>query len=88
MKKCRFKSMSLQEFDNWIAQPEAKEASLPHFFDYGVTRTRNILKGTATKKSVKKRQSFIARHGAQHCKNPTRRRAIAIRNWAFKTKID
>ena len=78
--------MTVQEFNSWISSPKAKNASLPEFFEYGVDRTRNVLKGTAQERSVKKRKSFIARHGAQYCKNPTARRRIAIKNWGYNVK--
>lgn len=76
--------MSVREFDSWIANPHSREASLPQFFKTGVTRTRNILKGTGTQESVTKWKSFIARHGAAFSENPTHRRAIAIQNWGWK----
>lgn len=80
----KFQKMSVREFDNWMKNPEAKEASLPQFFKTGVPRTRRVLAGEGTEYSIKKWNSFIARHGAAFSNNPTHRRAIAIQNWGWK----
>lgn len=85
--KCDLTKMSLKEYMQWIKTPESREASLPEFFGAGVARTKNILKGTASQKSLIKWRSFGARHGKQFCVEPTRKRAIALRNWGYDVKI-
>ena len=80
----KFQKMSVKEFNNWLKNPHAHEASLPQFFKTGVPRTRRVLAGEGTEYSINKWKSFIARHGAAFAKNPTHRRAIAIQNWGWK----
>lgn len=84
--KCKFTKMTVSEFDKWIDNPESRKASLPEFFGKGVRRTRNVLAGNATDASVTKWKSFIARHGANYCRNPTARQRIAIKNWGYRVK--
>jgi len=86
--KCNFPSMTKSEYIKWMKNPTSKEASLPEFFSKGIKRTTNVIEGRATEASVKKRDSFLARHGAQYCKNPTARRRIAIKNWGFNVVKD
>jgi hypothetical protein len=80
----KFQKMSVKEFDNWMKNPCAREASLPQFFKTGVPRTRRVLAGKGTDYSITKWNSFIARHGAAFSANPTHWRAIAIQNWGWK----
>lgn len=77
------RSMSLEEYKKWVSNPIARKASLPSFFPGGVNRTINVLEGDALFSSVKKRDSFLARHLASYCSNPTEKRRVAIRNWGF-----
>lgn len=79
--------MTLSEYFRWISRPIAKEASLPSFFPNGVSRTINILKNRATASSRAKWRSFGARHYPQYLKKPTRKRAIALRNWGFRVPL-
>lgn len=81
------RKMSLKEYKKWVKRPESREASLPSFFPSGVKRTINVLEGDAQQRSVDKWESFGARHYAQFKNNPTRRRAIALRNWGFKVGV-
>lgn len=85
--KCSMRKMSPQQYGQWLKDPRSKDASLPSFFNKGVQRTKNILKGTATAKSITKWKSFKARHGTAYCEKPTYKRAIALRNWGFAVKI-
>ncbi|MFW6275093.1 MAG: hypothetical protein ACOC2M_00505 [bacterium] len=79
--------MSLKQYEAWIKNPVSREASQPSFFPNGVRRTVNILQDDAKEKSFDKWRSFGARHYAEFKKNPTRKRAIALRNWGFDVKI-
>ena len=81
------RKMSVKKYEKWIKKPKAKRASLPNFFDSGVKRTMNVLEGDAKSESFKRWRSFGARHYAAFQKNPTPRRAIALRNWGFDVKI-
>lgn len=81
------RKMTVQEYKKWIKNPMSRQASLSSFFNGGVKRTINILEGDAKPSSVSKWNSFKARHLTQFKKNPTARRAIALRNWGIKVKI-
>lgn len=81
------RKMSVQEYKAWIKNPLSREASLPSFFPNGVKRTINILEGDAKQSSINKWKSFRARHLASYKKNPTQRRAIALRNWGINVKV-
>ena len=81
------RKMSIQEYKTWVKNPLSKQASLPSFFPSGVKRTINVLEGDAQQASIDKWRSFGARHFAQYKKNPTKKRAIALRNWGFKVAI-
>jgi len=85
--KCRISKMSLKEYNAWVRNPLSRQASLPSFFENGVQRTRNVLKGVAKESSYARWRSFRARHGALFCDNPTFKRAIALRNWGFDVKV-
>jgi predicted HD phosphohydrolase len=85
--ECKLRKMSVAEYQEWIKDKRKKDASLPNFFGNGEQRTLNVLKGNATKKSENKWSSFKARHGANYCKNPSYREAIALRNWGIAVKI-
>lgn len=79
---------TLRQYIKWIKDPRAREASLTVFFNQGgVERTINILQGDAQQRSINKWRSFGARHYTQFKKNPTRKRAIALRNWGFQVAI-
>ena len=84
---CIMQIMSPEEFKNWVKQEISREASEPDYFPVGAKRTLNVLKGVARDKSMKRWRSFFLRHGKAYCRNPTRRRAIALRNWGFKARI-
>jgi len=75
--------MGIDEYRDWMKRPISREASLPEFFVTGVPRTERVLLGTATPEEIAKWRSFGARHGVQYENDPTCRRAIALRNWAF-----
>lgn len=77
------RKMSLTRYNDWMDNPLSRKASLPEFFVTGVPRTRRVIKGTATPDEINKWESFGARHYAQYDDNPTCRRAIALRNWAY-----
>lgn len=79
--------MSVEQYKAWVKNPDSRKASLPSFFPNGVRRTINVLEGDAKQKSVDKWESFGARHYAQYKKNPTERRAIALRNWGYQVKV-
>ncbi len=79
--------MSVEEYKQWIKNPDSRKASLPSFFSNGVKRTINVLKGEAQADSVAKHKSFGARHYAQHLKNPTFRRSVALRNWGYAVPL-
>lgn len=65
------KKMSLKKYTMWINQPKAKRSNIPL-----LCTLTNI-----------KQNSFGARNYAQFKKNPTPKRAIALRNWGFDVDI-
>lgn len=81
------RKMSVEEYKTWIKSKQARDASLPNFFNGGVERTINVLEGDATQASVNKWRSFGARHYAQQQQNPTYRRSVALRNWGYAVPI-
>ena len=81
------RKMSVQEYKRWIKNPCSRDASQKKFFPTGVKRTINVLEGDATQKSFGKWYSFGSRHYAQYKKNPTYKRAVALRNWGFDVEL-
>ena len=79
--------MSPQEYKKWMRDFRKRDASLPSFFGVGEKRTLNVLEGDASPKSIKRWESFKARHGTQFCKKPTYKQAIALRNWGISVSL-
>jgi len=78
---------TLREYKRWLRDRRSRDASLPSFFDSGVKRTLNILRGVAFEKSVSKWRSFGSMQYAMYLKKPSYKRAIALRNWGFNVRM-